>query len=51
MTPEKSASFGNQTLIGRGGQPAELAGAYVLLGSEEGITGAVIPVTCGEIMI
>jgi hypothetical protein len=53
MPPEKSSSFGNQTLIGRAGQPAELAGAYVLLASEEGsyITGAVIPVTGGEIMI
>ena len=53
MPPEKSASFGKQTLIGRAGQPAELAGAYVLLASEEGsyITGAVIPVTGGEIMI
>ena len=53
MPPEKSASFGKQTLIGRAGQPAELAGAYVLLASEEGsyMTGAVIPVTGGEIMI
>lgn len=53
MPPDKSASFGKQTLIGRAGQPAELAGAYVLLASDEGsyITGAVIPVTGGEIMI
>jgi NAD(P)-dependent dehydrogenase (short-subunit alcohol dehydrogenase family) len=53
MPPEKSASFGKQTLIGRAGQPAELAGAYVLLASEQGsyMTGAVIPVTGGEIMI
>jgi NAD(P)-dependent dehydrogenase (short-subunit alcohol dehydrogenase family) len=53
MPPDKSASFGKQTLIGRAGQPAELAGAYVLLASEEGsyMTGAVIPVTGGEIMI
>ena len=53
MPAEKSASFGKQTLIGRAGQPAELAGAYVLLASEDGsyITGAVIPVTGGEIMI
>jgi NAD(P)-dependent dehydrogenase (short-subunit alcohol dehydrogenase family) len=53
MPPEKSASFGKQTLIGRAGQPAELAGAYVLLASEDGsyMTGAVIPVTGGEIMI
>jgi NAD(P)-dependent dehydrogenase (short-subunit alcohol dehydrogenase family) len=53
MPPEKSASFGKKTMIGRAGQPAELAGAYVLLASDEGsyMTGAVIPVTGGEIMI
>ncbi len=53
MPPEKSESFGKQTLIGRAGQPAELAGAYVLLASDQGsyMTGAVIPVTGGEIMI
>lgn len=53
MPAEKSESFGKKTLIGRAGQPAELAGAYVLLASNEGsyMTGAVIPVTGGEIMI
>jgi NAD(P)-dependent dehydrogenase (short-subunit alcohol dehydrogenase family) len=53
MPPEKAAKFGQQTLIGRAGQPAELAGAYVLLASDLGsyMTGAVIPVTGGEIMI
>jgi NAD(P)-dependent dehydrogenase (short-subunit alcohol dehydrogenase family) len=53
MPTEKSETFGKQTLIGRAGQPAELAGAYVLLASDEGsyMTGAVIPVTGGEIMI
>ncbi|MDO9416336.1 SDR family oxidoreductase [Pararhizobium sp.] len=53
MPPEKSATFGKQTLMGRAGQPAELAGAYVLLASVDGsyMTGAVIPVTGGEIMI
>lgn len=53
MPAEKSETFGKQTLIGRAGQPAELAGAYVLLASDEGsyMTGAVIPVTGGEIMI
>lgn len=53
MPPEKSETFGKQMLIGRAGQPAELAGAYVLLASDEGsfMTGAVIPVTGGEIMI
>ena len=53
MPPEKAAKFGQQTLLGRPGQPAELAGAYVLLASELGsyMTGAIIPVTGGEIMI
>ncbi|WP_288430824.1 SDR family oxidoreductase [uncultured Agrobacterium sp.] len=53
MPAEKTQKFGEQTLIGRAGQPAELAGAYVLLASERGsyITGAVIPVTGGEVMI
>jgi NAD(P)-dependent dehydrogenase (short-subunit alcohol dehydrogenase family) len=53
MPAEKTAAFGEQTLIGRAGQPAELAGAYVLLASDLGsyMTGAVVPVTGGEIMI
>ncbi|WP_313618757.1 SDR family oxidoreductase [Agrobacterium sp.] len=53
MSAEKAAKFGENTLIGRAGQPAELAGAYVLLASDLGsyMTGAVIPVTGGEIMI
>ncbi|KQV33285.1 NAD(P)-dependent oxidoreductase [Rhizobium sp. Root1204] len=53
MSAEKTESFGKQTLMGRAGQPAELAGAYVLLASDLGsyMTGAVIPVTGGEIMI
>jgi NAD(P)-dependent dehydrogenase (short-subunit alcohol dehydrogenase family) len=53
MPPDKTKDFGKKTLIGRAGQPAELAGAYVLLASAEGsyMTGAIIPVTGGEIMI
>ncbi len=53
MPAEKAAKFGEQTLIRRAGQPAELAGAYVLLASDLGsyMTGAVIPVTGGEVMI
>ncbi len=53
MPAEKAAKFGEQTLIGRAGQPAELAGAYVLLASDLGsyMTGAIIPVTGGEILI
>jgi NAD(P)-dependent dehydrogenase (short-subunit alcohol dehydrogenase family) len=53
LPEDKAKSFGEQTPIGRAGQPAELAGAYVLLASGLGsyITGAVIPVTGGSIMI
>jgi NAD(P)-dependent dehydrogenase (short-subunit alcohol dehydrogenase family) len=53
MPPEKVSTFGQDTPLGRVGQPAELAGAYVLLASDEGsyITGAVIPVTGGEAML
>jgi NAD(P)-dependent dehydrogenase (short-subunit alcohol dehydrogenase family) len=53
MPPEKVKKFGIQTPLGRVGQPAELAGAYVLLASDDAsyMTGAVIPVTGGEIMI
>ena len=53
MPPDKTKDFGRQSLLGRAGQPAELAGAYVLLASDLGsyMTGAVIPVTGGGIMI
>ncbi|WP_198935189.1 SDR family oxidoreductase [Pararhizobium arenae] len=53
MPAEKAAKFGEQTLLKRAGQPAELAGAYVLLASDLGsyMTGAIIPVTGGEVMI
>ncbi len=49
MHDEKIASFGEHTPLGRAGQPAELAPAYVFLASEEAsyITGEVIAVTGG----
>ncbi len=49
MHEEKVASFGEHTPLGRAGQPAELAPAYVFLASEEAsyITGEVIAVTGG----
>jgi NAD(P)-dependent dehydrogenase (short-subunit alcohol dehydrogenase family) len=50
MPPEKVESFGQDTPLGRPGQPAELAPAYVLLASDEGsyISGARIAVTGGR---
>ena len=53
MPQEKVESFGKDVPLGRPGQPAELAGAYVLLASDEAsyITGAVIPVTGGRPML
>lgn len=49
--PESAVkSFGANTPLGRAGQPAELAPAYVLLASDEAsyMTGALIPVTGGR---
>ena len=53
MPEEKVETFGSDTPLGRAGQPAELAGAYVLLASAacSYITGAVIPVTGGRPML
>lgn len=47
---EKVEVFGQDTPLGRAGQPAELAGAYVYLASEEAsyTSGAVLPVTGGK---
>ena len=50
MPPEKVENFGSDTPLGRAGQPAELAPAYVLLASDDGsyISGARVPVTGGR---
>jgi NAD(P)-dependent dehydrogenase (short-subunit alcohol dehydrogenase family) len=50
MPEEKVESFGTQTPIGRAGQPAEVAPAYVFLASADStyITGEVIAVTGGQ---
>ena len=50
MPEEKVKSFGEDTPLGRVGQPAELAPVYVLLASDEGsyISGARIAVTGGR---
>ncbi|GAB3603126.1 SDR family oxidoreductase [Microbacterium aureliae] len=47
---DKLASFGQDTPLGRAGQPAELAGAYVYLAAESGsyTSGAILPVTGGR---
>ena len=53
MPEEAVKNFGENTPIGRAGQPAELAPAYVLLASGEAsyITGALLPVTGGRPML
>ncbi|WGF90351.1 SDR family oxidoreductase [Marinivivus vitaminiproducens] len=53
LPEEKVESFGSNTPLGRAGQPAELAGAYVMLACEDAsyITGALIPVTGGRPML
>jgi NAD(P)-dependent dehydrogenase (short-subunit alcohol dehydrogenase family) len=42
--------FGSDTPLGRPGQPAELAGVYVLLASDDGsyVSGARVAVTGGR---
>ena len=53
MPEEAVKEFGSKTPLGRAGQPAELAPAYVLLASDESsyMTGALIPVTGGRPML
>jgi NAD(P)-dependent dehydrogenase (short-subunit alcohol dehydrogenase family) len=50
MPPEKVEQFGSETPLGRAGQPAELAAAYVLLASDDGsyISGARLAITGGR---
>jgi NAD(P)-dependent dehydrogenase (short-subunit alcohol dehydrogenase family) len=49
MPEEQVESFGQQTPLGRAGQPAELAPVYVLLASDDGsyVSGARVAVTGG----
>lgn len=53
MPADKVAEFGSKTPLGRPGQPAEVAHAYVFLASNAAtfISGAVLPVTGGLPMI
>jgi NAD(P)-dependent dehydrogenase (short-subunit alcohol dehydrogenase family) len=48
--PDHLPEFGQDTPLGRAGQPAELAPAYVFLASAEAsyVSGAVVPVTGGK---
>jgi NAD(P)-dependent dehydrogenase (short-subunit alcohol dehydrogenase family) len=50
MPAEKAAKFGENTPLGRAGQPAELAAIYVFLASQDSsyITGEVVGVTGGR---
>jgi NAD(P)-dependent dehydrogenase (short-subunit alcohol dehydrogenase family) len=53
MSAEKAAKFGANTPLGRPGQPAELAPAYVYLASNDAtyVVGAILPVTGGRPML
>jgi NAD(P)-dependent dehydrogenase (short-subunit alcohol dehydrogenase family) len=48
--PDHLPEFGQDTPLGRAGQPAELAPAYVFLASPEAsyVSGAIVPVTGGK---
>lgn len=48
--PDKVPTFGQDTPLGRAGQPAEVAPAYVFLASPESsyVSGAIVPVTGGK---
>lgn len=52
QSQEKLVEFGNDTPLGRPGQPAELAGAYVFLASDEAtyVSGEIIAVTGGKLL-
>ncbi|MFC7054362.1 SDR family oxidoreductase [Hansschlegelia quercus] len=53
MPPEAVETFGSKTPLGRPGQPAELASAYVMLASDESsyTSGAMITVAGGKAVV
>ncbi|MGC4002256.1 MAG: SDR family oxidoreductase [Pirellulales bacterium] len=53
LKPKKVEQFGKDTALGRVGQPAELASAFVWLASEEAsyVCGATIAITGGRILL
>ena len=53
MSEQKVEHFGESTPLGRPAQPSELAPAYVYLACEDSsyVTGAVLPVTGGRLML
>jgi NAD(P)-dependent dehydrogenase (short-subunit alcohol dehydrogenase family) len=53
LAPEKVKNFGKDTALGRAGQPAELAPAFVLLASEDAsyMAGSTVAVTGGRPLI
>ena len=52
QSEEKLVKFGNDTPLGRPGQPAELASAYVFLASDDAsyVSGEIIGVTGGKLL-
>ena len=52
QSTEKVMHFGEDTPLGRPGQPAEIASVYVLLASDEAsfMSGSLVPVTGGKIL-
>jgi NAD(P)-dependent dehydrogenase (short-subunit alcohol dehydrogenase family) len=53
LSPDHVERFGENTPLGRAGQPAELAPVYVLLASDEGsyISGARVAITGGRVVL
>jgi NAD(P)-dependent dehydrogenase (short-subunit alcohol dehydrogenase family) len=53
MPAEKASHFGEDSPFGRPAQPAELAGAFIFLASDDAtyVSGAILPVTGGKPML